>query len=160
MIIKSEDGLQFEAIDHNGKCHAIMVFNSIDYHYAELMANQTFILSKLSQHVWVTVFKDNEINKLIASIKIDDQNVFTINTFYGRNKYFVMNDRHTENIKITDDKKFVLACLFKTKGQFDKSTKFEIEEKSKYNLGGDWFLLLHAVHCALYLTKLSDNSFY
>lgn len=160
MTIKSENGLHFEAFDHNGKLIAKMVYTSTDYIEAELTEYKTFILSKVNQHVWITVFKDLELDKLIASTKIDDQNVFTINTFYGRNKYFVKHDVNTDKIVITDNKKSVMAYLLRTKSETDKTIVFKTEKKSDYNLKGDWFLLLHAVHCALYLMNQSDHLFY
>jgi hypothetical protein len=158
LTIVSLDGLCFDILYSDDKKKASLMYASGNCNNAMLVGEEIFDLYQLNQHTWVTVFRDHEIEKLVVSIKLGINHVFSIKSFYGRNTYYIKDVGNSGHYILTDENKSIIAEINLPESGDDTRQVFEIKVKSNYNLESDWFLTLHAVHCVLYLKRHSDQS--
>lgn len=157
MTITSLDGLRYDAIDSSGVVQSSLIYLSDEYEEAQLKGDGIFDIQKLKDDNWVTIFKYQEIEKLIVSIKLVAKNVFSIKSFYGRTSYYLKQSEKPAHFILTNEKKLTLIEIVLLNKSQSRANIFEINAVAILNIEREWFFILLAVHCALHLVRLSDE---
>jgi hypothetical protein len=149
----SFDGLCFKAINSEGFEQASLEYTSIERKQAKLKEVETFDLNQLNDQTWITILKVAELEKLIVSTKLEANGMFSIKSFYGRNIFVLKQLSDPNYFVLFDDKELPLIQIKKSKPIVNCLEAYEINSSSKDTLKSDWFLILHAVHCASLLDQ-------
>ena len=102
------DIFRFELLSMSGCQKGTLIYKDEDYNAAQIQGDETFRIQQLSNDNWITVFKNPIIEKLIVSIKSENQRSFIIKNIYTRTKYCLKVQRNTNHFVLNNEEDQIL----------------------------------------------------
>ena len=153
------DIFRFELLSMSGCQKGTLIYKDEDYNAAQIQGDETFRIQQLSNDNWITVFKNPIIEKLIVSIKSENQRSFIIKNIYTRTKYCLKVQRNTNHFVLKNEEDQILLEIKTNLTPNLNKNLFEVIINPAHCNENHWFLILHALYCAIYCLRQIDPMF-
>lgn len=109
----------------------------------------TFTLKLIATGIWVTIFHDTVVEKIMTNIKVEAGGIMSIRKFYKRKKYIFKKSTNWKlRFSLFSTLGDELLTIIPTVNWEKKSHDYVLQLNDEFEKECDSFLILQAIHCA------------